>query len=165
MATAIISAFDAVIYLKLLWPAAGLFSSVLKRFFIILKYCSSDIRLITVAIILFFTGVTCMGVKESAAVSLMMFLFHLLVLLVLIIWALAYGFNDDFNLFNSNMRTDLPDVLSSDGELLAHNSVIGAIFYGYCAALLGITGFESAANYVEEMENPAVFVGTVNWMW
>ena len=84
LATAIISAFDAVIYLKLLWPAAGLFSSVLKRFFIILKYCSSDIRLITVAIILFFTGVTCMGVKESAAVSLMMFLFHLLVLLVLI---------------------------------------------------------------------------------
>ncbi len=128
-------------------------------------YSYSDIRLITVAIILFFTGVTCMGVKESAAVSLAMFLFHIVVLLVLVVWALEYGFHDNFDLFSENMKTDLPDVVSSDGELLSHRSVIGAIFYGYCAALLGITGFESAANYVEEMENPAIFVGTVNWMW
>jgi hypothetical protein len=29
----------------------------------------------------------------------------------------------------------------------------------------GITGFESAANYVEEMRDPGVFVTTVNWLW
>ena len=29
----------------------------------------------------------------------------------------------------------------------------------------GITGFETASNYVEDMRDPGVFVTTVNWMW
>jgi amino acid transporter len=49
----------------------------------------------------------------------------------------------------------------SDGRL----KVLGAIFYGYSAALLGITGFESAANYVESLDNTKTFVSTVNWLW
>jgi hypothetical protein len=29
----------------------------------------------------------------------------------------------------------------------------------------GITGFETASNYVEEMRDPGVFVTTVSWLW
>ena len=37
--------------------------------------------------------------------------------------------------------------------------------YWILALAAGITGFETASNYVEEMESPAVFVSTVNGMW
>ena len=30
---------------------------------------------------------------------------------------------------------------------------------------IGITGFETAANYVEDMRDPGVFVTTVNVLW
>ena len=30
---------------------------------------------------------------------------------------------------------------------------------------IGITGFETAANYVEDMSDPSVFVTTVNVLW
>lgn len=30
------------------------------------------------------------------------------------------------------------------------------IFYGYCAALLGVTGFETSANYIEEQKEGVV---------
>jgi amino acid transporter len=31
--------------------------------------------------------------------------------------------------------------------------------------ITGITGFETASNYVEEMRDPGVFVTTVSWLW
>lgn len=37
------------------------------------------------------------------------------------------------------------------------------LFLNICIA--GITGFETASNYVEEMRDPGVFITTVNAMW
>ncbi len=38
-------------------------------------------------------------------------------------------------------------------------------YLGYAAALLGITGFETAANYVEDMKDSATYVATLRNMW
>jgi hypothetical protein len=35
----------------------------------------------------------------------------------------------------------------------------------YVLYATGITGFETASNYVEEMRDPGVFVTTVSWLW
>ena len=64
-----------------------------------------------------------------------------------------------------NTRESYPEILSSSGTSLATNSAGAAIFYGFCSSLLGITGFESAANYVEEMRENRVYVHTLDVMW
>ena len=146
VATAIVSGFDAIVYLSSIWSGA-------------------NIQILTVVLILLFMAISLTGVKESSAVSATIFLLHMTIMAILIIWAFIYGIQDNFETFHANLSSPLPDVVSSSGSVLAHRSVIGALFYGYCSALLGITGFESAANYVEEMESPAIFVSTVNWLW
>jgi amino acid transporter len=80
-------------------------------------------------------------------------------------WGFIYGCQDNFNIYQANINYPFPDVVNSDGVVLARRNAGAAIYFGYCSALLGITGFETASNYVEEMRDPAVFVTTVNWMW
>jgi len=143
-ATAIVSAFDSVIYLSLLWPEV-------------------DIRGFTILILAGFGIVTLCGVKESANVTLFLFSTHVIVLTVLIIWGFVYGCQDNFEVFIANMHTDLPVIRSSTGAFMGYG-VIASIYFGYSTALLGITGFETAANYVESMHNPTIFISTVNWM-
>lgn len=162
IATAIVSAFDAIIYLTLLWPEAG---DIVSIDCLLSSYPFSDIRSLTVAIIVIFALIALCGVKESSTVSFILFAVHITILILLVIWSLAYAIKDEFSIFHENINSPIPDIFSSDGTLLSKGNVPGALFFGYCSALLGITGFESAANYVEEMESPAVFVSTVNWLW
>ena len=128
-------------------------------------YLNKDVRLFTVLVIILFAGITLTGVKESSVVAMCLITLHMAVLSVLVVWGLARGIDNNFELFLENMHTPLPDIVSTSGAILSQGNVVGTIFFGYCTALLGITGFESAANFVEEMEHPSVFVGTVNYMW
>tara|TARA_B100000029_G_scaffold489340_1_gene547007 strand:- start:537 stop:2642 length:2106 start_codon:yes stop_codon:yes gene_type:complete len=48
--------------------------------------------------------------------------------------------------------------------VLTESSLLVALFFGFCAAMLGISGFESSANFVEEQE-PGVFPKTLRNMW
>ncbi len=96
---------------------------------------------------------------------MMIFVFHALVLFLLIIWGLAYGIQDNFEIFRENLRTDYPVIQTSTGSILGQNDVILSLFCGYCLGMLGITGVETPANYVEEMSDSNVLLGTINWMW
>lgn len=89
----------------------------------------------------------------------------MITLSLLITWGFAYGCSDGFNVFTSNLLTPVPEITNSSGALIARRSPVAAIYFGYCSGLLGITGFETASNYVEEMANSMVFVNTVNYMW
>lgn len=113
----------------------------------------------------FFGVLTIGGVGESANVAFCIFIVHMTVLTVLILWCFSYGIQDNFEIFKENTHTEYPDIISSSGTTLAKASAGSALFFGYCSALLGITGFETAANYVEEMREPGVFVTTVDWLW
>jgi amino acid transporter len=123
------------------------------------------VRLITVLILIFFCVLTSFGVSDSANVALAMFILHMFVLTLLIIWGFAYGIQDNFSIFHDNAMTHYPTIVSSSGTELARNSGVGSIFFGYSSALLGITGFETASNYCESMKSSKTFVSTVNWMW
>lgn len=112
-----------------------------------------------------FAGITLCGVKESSTATLFLFSLHFITISVLVGWGFLYGIFDGFMIFKGNMNTSLPDIVSSEGHSLASNSIAASIYFGYASALLGITGFETASNYVEEMESPQVFVWTVNGMW
>ncbi len=116
-------------------------------------------------ILIGFALLTSCGAGESAAVSMVMFVGHTTVLILLIIWGFAYGIQDNFQIFRDNLHTDYPTIISSSGQVIGSNSGIASIFCGYSIGLLGITGFETPANYVEEMKNSKVLLSVINWMW
>ena len=106
----------------------------------------------TIFVLLFFAMLTILGISESAIIATIIFIFHILTLIMFCILGLWFLPNH-FQIFVSNWN------VPSDP-----NSLIMALFFGFSAALLGISGFESSANFIEE-QKPGVFVKTLRNMW
>jgi len=105
----------------------------------------------TVAILGLFAVLNLMGITESAAVALAIFAVHLATLTVLaIVCAIAVA--RDPALLVANWATPPP------------GGVRRALFFGFAAAMLGISGFESSANFIEEQQE-GVFPKTLRNMW
>jgi amino acid transporter len=132
VATAVISANEAVHYAHHLWPALDVFAA-------------------TVGVLALFAFLGILGIRESATVALGIFLLHLGTLVVLTV-ACGVAVAHSPGLLVENWR--LPSVQS-----LPH-----ALFFGFAAAMLGISGFESSANFIEEQER-GVFPKTLRNMW
>lgn len=107
---------------------------------------------VTIALLLVFMGLVILGIGESSKVAMIIFLFHLLSLIVLCSFCLIY--------FVENGT----DTLVSNFKLPIEGSIFSALFLGFSAAMLGISGFESSANYVEEQQK-GVFPKTLRNMW
>lgn len=122
-ATAVVSAASCTSY------AAGSFGSF-------------SVEPVTIAVLLTFALLTLCGVKDSATVALAIFSFHLAVLAVLVIACLVHISHTGGAMFHQNWASPLP-VSSSGGVGMD-------IFLGYSVALLGLTGFETSANYIED---------------
>ncbi|KAE8992977.1 hypothetical protein PR002_g20379 [Phytophthora rubi] len=108
-----------------------------------------------------FALLSALGTAESSRVAVVIFLHHILVLSILFVSCIVYGVQHT-HIFSDNMRTELPEV-DFAGSMLDGN-VFTAIFFGFGASMLGITGFESSSNYVEEQQ-PGVFRKTLRNMW
>jgi len=134
MATAVISASEGMHYLH------NIFSFI-------------DIPIATVIVLLAFTYLTILGIGESAFVAVIIFIIHLSTLSLLVITCVWFLMLNGFETFYFNW--ELP--LSSSG--ISH-----ALFLGFAAAMLGISGFESSANFVEEQAS-GVFPKTLRNMW
>jgi amino acid transporter len=132
IATAVISANEAMHYAHNLWPAL-------------------QVSMATVVLLGAFAFLGILGISESAVVALGIFLLHLATLSLLTV-ACAVVVVQDPSLLVQNWR--LPSV-----ESLPH-----AIFFGFAAAMLGISGFESSANFIEEQKE-GVFPKTLRNMW
>jgi len=135
MATAVISASEAMHYLHTLWHGLPIIGA-------------------TLGLLGLFLALTILGISESAKVAVGIFLVHLASLTLLVgatIWFLCTHGLDTLTL---NFRAPLPQ----GGHLLT------ALFLGFSAAMLGISGFESSANFVEE-QAPGVFGKTLRNMW
>jgi len=133
MATAVISANEAIHYLHHLFPVIPIILS-------------------TVILLGLFAGLTIAGIRESARVAVGIFLFHLSSLALL---AGAIGFfliRQGFARFAENWNSPL------------EGSITMALFFGFSASMLGISGFESSANFVEEQKK-GVFPKTLRNMW
>ncbi|MDP2540239.1 amino acid permease [Tenacibaculum discolor] len=133
MATAVISANEAIHYLHHLIP-------------------SMPIIISTVGLLLFFALLTIGGITESAKVAVGIFLFHLLSLIVLALFIIIY------------LSQNGIDILFSNWGHQSENSIWYAIFFGFAASMLGVSGFESSANFVEEQQK-GVFPKTLKNMW
>ena len=132
VATAVISAGEAMHYAHNLWHALDVFSA-------------------TVLLLGLFAFLNVIGISESAVVALGIFIFHITTLVVLSI-ACAIQVMDDPSLLMQNWAAPNPKGFTY------------AIFFGFAAAMLGISGFESSANFIEEQE-PGVFPKTLRNMW
>ncbi|GMF33062.1 unnamed protein product [Phytophthora lilii] len=108
-----------------------------------------------------FALLSAMGTAESSRVAVVIFVHHIIVLSILFVSCIIYGVQHP-HIFSENMRTELPEV-DFAGSMLDGN-VFTSIFFGFGASMLGITGFESSSNYVEE-QAPGVFRKTLRNMW
>ena len=144
IATAVVSAESAVQYLQLDSP-------------LYIKAIDNDAGTLigTVIVLGIFAALNLLGIAESAGVAAAMFIMHVIALSVLIVWSLVYAVRNDWAVFMENVKAPFP----------SGASWVGALFFGYSAALLGITGFETAANYVEEMKDSVTYVRTLRNMW
>jgi amino acid transporter len=133
MATAVISASEAMHYVHALWH--GL-----------------PVILATIVLLAFFMTLTIIGIGESSRVAVGIFLTHLVALTILVIAVGLYIAQNGFG------------VLTNNYSLPVKGGIITALFFGFSAAMLGISGFESSANFVEE-QAPGVFPKTLRNMW
>lgn len=134
MATAVISASEGMHYLHHIFP-------------------HFSVNIATFLLLLLFLGLTISGISESAIVALIIFVFHLVSMAVLIVFCGIFIAQNGLSIFYENWS--LP--LKSGG-------IITALFLGFSAAMLGISGFESSANFVEEQQQ-GVFPKTLKNMW
>jgi amino acid transporter len=134
MATAVISANEAIHYLHYIVP-------------------SMPIVLATIGLLGVFALLTIGGITESAKVAIGIFLFHLSSLLILSGFIIYFLLQNGFGTFFENWN--FPD---------REGGILMAIFLGFSVSMLGVSGFESSANFVEE-QKPGVFPKTLRNMW
>jgi amino acid transporter len=106
----------------------------------------------TMVLLTIFLFLTIGGISESATVSTVIFIIHLAVLLILICSAIYFVMVNGIEIAKINFHSPLK------------GSVSNAIFLGFSTAMLGITGFETSANFIEE-QKPGVFPKTLRNMW
>ncbi len=99
-----------------------------------------SVRTGTIIVLGCFAALAIAGITESAVVALTIFIFHMSVLAIFCL----IGFSKvpgDFSIFKANLA-----------QIPTGSNLMTALFLGFSAALLGISGFESSANFVEEQD-------------
>lgn len=133
MATAVISASEAIKYVHGLWDGISIVYA-------------------TIFLLILFMGIVIIGIGESSKVAIVIFIFHLVSLVILCFFCFYFLFENGF------------DTLLANFKVPVKGGFTNALFFGFAAAMLGISGFESSANYVEEQQK-GVFRKTLRNMW
>ncbi|HZK12902.1 MAG TPA: APC family permease, partial [Desulfobaccales bacterium] len=107
---------------------------------------------VTTAILIIFAGLAIVGITESSRVALVIFIFHISALTLLLVFGLVYVVQHG-GAWAQNWQSLTQDV-----------NWPTALFFGVSASLLGVSGFESSANFVEQQQ-PGVFRLTLRNMW
>jgi amino acid transporter len=94
----------------------------------------------TIIVLGIFAVLAIIGITESAVVALTIFIFHMSTLTAFCILGFV-SLPPDFHIIKGNLAT-----------LPVGEDLLIAVCLGFSAALLGISGFESSANFVEEQD-------------
>lgn len=132
LATAVISAGEAMHYAHNLWGRLNVFWA-------------------TIGLLGLFAILNLIGIGESAIVALILFIIHIGTLTILTMTS-VFTVAGDFSTLIVNWHTPAP------------GGFFKAVFFGFSAAMLGISGFESSANFIEEQKT-GVFPKTLRNMW
>jgi amino acid transporter len=106
----------------------------------------------TIGLLVLFMIIVILGIGESSKVATGIFIFHLTSLTLLCLFCAVYLFQNGFDTLLVNFKNPIEGSIST------------ALIFGFAAAMLGISGFESSANYVEEQQD-GVFPKTLRNMW
>lgn len=99
---------------------------------------------VTAGIIIFFAVLTMLGVKDSSKVARTIFIFHIATLLLFSALGIYAIFHYGLGFLPLNLHLTIKNFQRQGaGKLL---------FFAFAASLLGVSGFESSANFVEEQE-------------
>lgn len=161
MATAVISALEGMHYVHNLWGGLNIMAG-------------------TIGLLAFFMFLTIIGITESAVVAIVIFITHLTTLTLLLIVGMAFVFGNGgehpeggLATARANFSEPLPAApgtsnefadLDSDEDSSGSGSLLVALFFGFAVSMLGISGFESSSNFVEEQAE-GVFPKTLRNMW
>jgi len=145
--TGVVSALEAIAYLETVFP------------------WDMDKQLATILLLGFFCLLTNLGMKESAAFATGVFCMHVATLTVLTFLGLLHILFNPANLLWENWSHATPSYPAVDmaGEIVP-GTVVTALFYGFSSAMLGVSGFETSSQFVEE-QAPGVFPKTLRNMW
>lgn len=110
---------------------------------------------VTTGIIAFFAVLTILGVKDSARVAKGIFVFHVFSMLLFISFGVIAMVNHGWGNIPINFQGTL--------TLFSLEGMVKMLFFAFAASMLGISGFESSANFVEEQQ-PGVFRKTLRNM-
>ena len=133
MATAVISAGEAMHYAHNLWPSLHIDGA-------------------TIGLLAVFMMLSIIGITESSIVAVIIFVLHLITLTTLLVVGGGYLAQNGIEVLTANLETP------------AQGGIGKALFFGFSAALLGISGFESSSNFVEEQAE-GIFPLTLRNMW
>ncbi len=140
--TGVVSAITACAYLQVLAP-------------------NLPLQTCTILLLLFFCLLTNAGISESATFAKYVFVFHIFTLSFLTITGVLFTFFNTSTLLE-NMSSDFPTVNVAGDDM--DGSAFTALFYGFSAAMLGVSGFETSSQFIEEQQ-PGVFPLTLKNMW
>ena len=136
MATAVVSASSAIAYLQYIYPGTITTLGVLL-------------------LLVGFAALTLWGITDSARVALCIFAFHITTLTILVLASIVWLGRNGAVAFSHNI-----DIYAS-----AYNPPpVQALVFGFASSTLGVSGFETSANFVEEQAK-GVFVKTLRNMW
>jgi amino acid transporter len=107
---------------------------------------------LAVAILAFFAFLMILGMKESSLVASLLFVFHLSTLGALSVASIFHVYKHGLGTFRYNLKWEHQPPLWK------------SVFYGFSSAMLGVSGFETSANFVEEQAE-GVFPRTLTNMW
>lgn len=110
------------------------------------------ISIATISLLGLFMVLTIIGIGESSLVASIIFVFHILSLIILSTFCFTYIYSNGWEILINNFNRPVQGGFTT------------ALFFGFCAAMLGISGFESSANFVEEQQ-AGVFRKTLRNMW
>ena len=133
MATAVISASEAMHYVHSFWKGIPIIPA-------------------TAALLAVFMVLTIIGITESAIVAVVIFITHLVTLTLLLVLGVSFILTHGPAILLENLQSSPPGGLGT------------ALVFGFAAAMLGVSGFESSANFVEEQAE-GVFPKTLRNMW
>lgn len=99
----------------------------------------------TIVLLLVFALLVISGMKDSAKVASGIFIFHLITLATFIVFGILYFLNNGIGEFMANYSETLSTITENGG-------LLPTLFFGFSASLLGVSGFESSANFVEDQK-------------
>jgi amino acid transporter len=99
----------------------------------------------TIVVLFLFAILVISGVKDSARVALVIFALHIFTLTIFI------G-SSAFSFWQHGLGYLTANMLKTEALVLEHGGSIHMVYFAFSASLLGVSGFESSANFIEEQK-------------